>query len=65
MKQKCDELRTLAIKLFEAGQIQKRKQPEEIWGENRNLKFRDLSSESVAVWDTIALAAIKHVRKRR
>lgn len=63
MKQKLDKLRTLAVKLFEAGQTEKRKQSVEIWGEGRNLKFRDLPSESVEVWDAIALAAIKALRK--
>ena len=59
MKQKLDEVRTLAVRLFEAGQAEKRKQPDYIWGENRHLKFRDLPSESIAVWDAIALAALK------
>jgi hypothetical protein len=58
MKQKLDELRTLAVKLFEAGQTEKRRQSPEIWGEDRNRKFRDLPSESVKVWDAVALAAL-------
>ena len=59
MKQKLDEVRTLAVRLFEAGQIEKRKHSEDIWGAQSRLKFRDLPSESVAVWDAIALAAMK------
>jgi hypothetical protein len=62
MKQKLDALRTLAVKLYEAGQVEKRKQRPEIWGADRDRKFRDLPSESIAVWDAIALAAIRHVK---
>lgn len=60
MKQKLDEVRTLAVTLYEAGQSQKRKQPPEIWGD-RDRKFQDMPSEGVAVWDAIAIAAINHV----
>ena len=62
-KQQLDECRTLAIKLYEAGQQEKRKQKPEIWGSDRDRRWRDLPSESVAVWDAIALAAFKHIRK--
>ena len=63
MKQKLDEVRTLAVKLFEAGQVQKRKQGAEIWAEAGHSKFRDLPSESIAVWDAIAITALKLLRK--
>jgi len=59
MKQQLDKLRTLSVRLFEAGQTEKRKQPLEIWAGNRDLKFRDLPSESVKVCDAIALEAFK------
>lgn len=59
VKQKLDELRTLAIKLYESGQAEMRKQPPEIWGDQRERKYRDMPSEGVAVWDAIALAALK------
>jgi hypothetical protein len=65
MAQKLDEVRTLAVKLFEASQKEKRSQPLEIWGESANLKFRDLPSESVAVWDAVAIEAIKYLRIHR
>jgi len=43
MKQQLDEVRTLAIKLFEAGEKEKRKQPKHIWdGQTRT--WRDLPS---------------------
>lgn len=61
MKQKLDEVRTLAIKLFEAGQAEKRRQPKEIWGGNIQT-WRDLPKESVAVWDAIAICAYKRLR---
>jgi hypothetical protein len=61
-KQKLDEVRTLAVKLYEAGQTEKRNQPKNIWGSDIVRKFRDLPSESVAVWDAVALAALKHIR---
>lgn len=64
MNQKLDELRTLAVQLFEASQAEKRKHGPEIWGDSRNHKFRDLPPESVAVWDAVALAAIK-IRKAK
>lgn len=65
MKQKLDEVRTLAVKLFEAGQRQKRKQPVGIWGSaDRDRTFDDLCSESVAVWDAVAITAIKTLAKR-
>src|SRR6185436_8133591 len=61
MKQKLDEVRTLAIKLYEAGQATKRKQPKEIWGSDRDRAWCDLPSESVAVWDAVAILAYKQV----
>jgi hypothetical protein len=60
MKQELDEIRTLAIALFEAGESEKRKQPKHIWGETRS--FRDLPSESVAVWDAVAICAYKQLK---
>lgn len=53
-KQQLDEVRTLAIKLFDAGQRQKRKHGSEIWGESINQTWRDLPSESVEFWDAMA-----------
>jgi hypothetical protein len=61
MKQKLDELRTLAVNLFEAGQREKRAQPPSIWS-NGDLQFRDLPSESVKYWDAIAAEAYKRLR---
>lgn len=58
-KQSLDEIRTLAVKLFEAGQIEKRKHPKRIWGDDANIQFRDLPSESVDIWDAIAIEAYK------
>lgn len=60
-KQKLDEVRILAMTLFEAGQRVKLLQPAYIWGSNRNLKFQDLPSESVAVWDAVALSALQNL----
>jgi hypothetical protein len=57
MKQKLDEARTLAIKLFQAAQAEKMRQPKEIWGDDRLRNWRDLPSESVAVWDAVAIRA--------
>ena len=65
MKQKLDEARTLAIKLYEAAQVEKRSQPKEIWGEGRFTKWRDLPSESVAVWDAVAICAYRTLRKEK
>lgn len=62
-KQKLDEVRTLAIKLFKASQAEKRQQPPEIWG--RVCEWVDLPSESVAVWDAIAICALKEIGDRR
>jgi len=62
MPQELDELRTLAVKLYEAGQQQKRKQKYQIWGADRDRKFRDLPSESVAVWDAVAACAVGSVK---
>lgn len=64
MKQKLDEVRTLAVALFEAGQREKRKHPPEIWGNSRNLKFRDCPSETVDVMDAMALEAIRSLRRK-
>ena len=65
MKQCVDELRALAIELFEAQQDAKRKQGPDIWGEHRHLKFRDLPPETVAVWDAMAMCAIRRLGNRR
>lgn len=62
MKQELDEVRTLAVKLYEAGQAEKRKQKPGIWGSGSSLKFRDLPAESVAVWDAIALCAFDEAK---
>ena len=60
-KQQLDAARTLAIQLFEAGEVEKRKQPKHIWdGQTRT--WRDLPSESVAVWDAIAIEAYRRLR---
>lgn len=61
MKQQLDEVRTLAIKLYEAGKKEKQKQPKYIWG--RVLQWRDLPSETIAVWDAVAICAYKNLRK--
>lgn len=63
MKQQLDEIRTLAIKLFEASRKEKRKQPAEIWGYGRILEWRDLPSESVAVWDAVARCAYEQLKR--
>jgi hypothetical protein len=63
VKQKLDEVRTLAVALFESGQREKRKHPPEIWGESRNIKFQDLASETVAVMDAMAIEAYRRLRK--
>jgi hypothetical protein len=61
MKQKLDEARTLAIKLYNASRKEMLSQPKSIWG--RPLcKFRDLPSESVAVWDAVAIRAYRLLR---
>jgi hypothetical protein len=61
VKQKLDELRTLAIRLFEASQAEKRRQPPHIWGPTANTQYRHLPSESIAVWDAVALEAYRFV----
>lgn len=62
MKQELDEVRTLAIKLYEAGQKEKRKQAKEIWGDT-DRTWRDLPSESVAVWDAVAICAYQQLKR--
>ena len=59
MKQKPDEVRTLAIKLFEAGQNEKRKQSPIIWGESRDYTWREIGNYEMEVWDAVAMAAYK------
>jgi hypothetical protein len=61
MKQKLDEVRTLAAKLFKAGQKEKRKQPKEVWGNWALQEWHDLPSESVALWDAISICAYREV----
>lgn len=63
MKKKLDEVRTLAIKLFNAAQAEKRKQPKHLWWPLR--PWRDMPSESVAVWDAVARCAYDQLRRRR
>lgn len=62
MKQETDQIRNLAVKLYEAGQKQKRKQFFNIWGLDAKRKHYDLPSEMVAVWDAVALAAIQALK---
>ncbi len=62
MKQNPDEIRKLAIKLFEAHQKKKRVQGRGIWGNDGNREWTDLPSESVDVWDAVAIEAYKRLR---
>lgn len=62
MKQQLDEARTLAIKLYEAAQKEKRKHPKEIWGSDAERAWRDLPSESVDVWDAVAICAYQQLK---
>ncbi len=62
MKQKLDEVRTLAVQMFNAGQRKKREQPSYIWGASRELQFRHLPSEHVEVLDAMACEAMKRLR---
>ena len=55
------EIRTLAIKLYEAGEAEKRKHPKHIW-EGLMRTWRDLPSESVAVWDAVAICAYDQLK---
>lgn len=57
MKQQ-NEVRTLAVRLFEAGQREKQKQPAEIWSGDRFTRFCDLTRHEAAVWDAIAVRAL-------
>lgn len=63
MKQKLDEVRTLAIQLFEASQKVKRKQGAAIWGTGIASEWIHLPSESVAVWDAVAIEAYRRIGK--
>lgn len=54
-----DTIRQLAERLYEAGQKQKRKQLEEIWGSDRKRKWEHMPSEGVEVWESIATTAIR------
>jgi hypothetical protein len=63
MKQKLDAARTLAVKLFQAAQNEKMRQPPSIWGDDRLRNWRDLPSESVAVWDAVAIEAYRVLRR--
>ena len=60
---KLDDARTLAIQLYEAGQKEKRRQPKGIWGYDSRRNWRDLPSESMAVWDAIAICAYQQLRR--
>jgi len=62
-EQKLDKARTLAIKLFEASEAEKSKHPIEVWGTHRTRKWSDLPSESVAVWDAVAICAYREILK--
>lgn len=59
-KQRLDEVRTLAIRLFNAGRRQKQKHGPHIWDDT---KWKDLPSESVEVWDAVAMEAIRRLRR--
>lgn len=60
MKQKRDEVRTLAVALHKEFESEKQKQNiKDFWG--RLKTWRDLPDESVAVWDAVAKCAIKRL----
>jgi hypothetical protein len=56
MKQKLNKARTLAIQLYNASRKVKLSQPPEIWG-RPICEWRHLPSESVDVWDAVAIRA--------
>lgn len=60
--QELDEIRTLAIQLFNASRRQKKKHGPHIW---QDTEWRDLPSESVEVWDAVAKEAYKRLRNAR
>ena len=62
MKQKLDEIRTLAIKLYEAGQKEKRKHPKQLGV--ANLAWRELSPTAIAVWDSVAICAYNELKRK-
>lgn len=61
MKQKLDEVRTLARELFEAGQKRKRRQPKTAWSDCGRLAWHHLPLETVDIWDAVAKCAIKRL----
>lgn len=59
MKQKLDAARTLAIQLYEAAQKEK-----ENWEQLLPTpKWRDLTKDSVAIWDAVAIEAYRRLKK--
>lgn len=64
MPQKLDELRTLAIKLFEAGEKVKGKHGKHVWGHDPR-DWRDQPSETIEVWEAVAREAYARVTIRR
>ena len=65
MKQRCDDVRMLAIDLFEAAQREKRKQIAQVSDENgfRFEAWSDLADQSVAIWDAVAAEAYRRLRR--
>jgi len=59
VKQKLDAVRTLAIQLYKAGQREKSKYVPD----GTPVDWRNLESETVAIWDAVAIEAYKQLRK--
>jgi hypothetical protein len=64
MKQKLDLIRTLAIRLYEAGQKEKRQHHQDIFGSESSRIWRDLPSESQDVWDAVAICAYRELERK-
>ena len=62
MKQELNEIRTLAIKLYETAQEENRKVAD-ILTPNHFISWRDTTPESMKIWDAIAVCAYRELKK--
>ncbi len=65
MSQKLDELRTLAIALFEACEKKKAEHGPDIWGGEHPQDWRNAPTETVEVWEAVARVAFDSVTQCR
>jgi hypothetical protein len=62
MKQKPNEIRKLAIKLYNASEKHRVNHATAIWGWSKQLPWKSMSGGTMDCWDAVSVEACKQLR---